>query len=70
MDVTSPSSGIVQEKPSFTNLIGGYGLFASRFNTTVTKPLGGRTLDSISNGIYTQNLGFVGRYDNYYQGWY
>jgi hypothetical protein len=70
MDVTSPSSGIVQEKPSFTNLIGGYGLFASRYNTTVIKPLGGKTLDSISRGIYTQNLGFAGRFDIYYQGWY
>ncbi|PLX06121.1 MAG: hypothetical protein C0596_16685 [Marinilabiliales bacterium] len=70
MDVTSPSSGIVQEKPSYTNLTGGYGLFASRFNTTVVKPLGGRTLDSISRGIYTSELGFAGRYDYYYQGWY
>ncbi len=67
MDVTSPSQGIVQEKPSFTNLIGGYGLFASRFNTSVVKPLGGKTLDSISKGIYTSDLGFVDRYDIYYQ---
>jgi hypothetical protein len=70
MDVTSPSQGIVQEKPTFTNLNGGYGLFASRYNTSITKPLGGRTLDSISRGIYTKDLGFQGRYDLYYQGWY
>ncbi len=70
MDVTSPSTGIVQEKPSFTNLLGGYGLFASRYNTTVIKPLGGRTLDSLSRGIYTSNLGFESRHNQYYQGWY
>ncbi|MDD4148956.1 MAG: hypothetical protein PHE33_02895 [Bacteroidales bacterium] len=70
MDATSPSQGIVQEKPSFTNINGGYGLFASRFNTSISKPLGGRTLDSINRGIYTKNLGFANRYNLYYQGWY
>jgi len=67
MDVTSPSQGIVQEKPSFTNLTGGYGLVASRYNTSRVKSLGGRSLDSISRGIYTSNLGFTNRYDIYYQ---
>ena len=70
MDVTSPSQGIVQEKPTFTNLAGGFGLFASRYNTTVIKALGERTLDSINRGIYTKDLGFAGRFDIYYQGWY
>lgn len=66
MEVTAPSNGLVQEKPSFTNLDGGYGLFASRFNTSIIKPLGGRTLDSLNRGIYTKNLGFADRYDPYY----
>jgi hypothetical protein len=69
MEVSSPSNGLVQEKPSFTNLNGGFGLFASRFNVNVTKPLGGRTLDSISRGIYTKDLGFTDRYDPYYTPW-
>ncbi len=67
MEITAPSSGIVQEKPSFTNLEGGYGLFASRFNVKMTKKLGTRTLDSLHRGIYTKNLGFVSPYDVYYQ---
>ncbi len=67
MDITAPSSGIVQEKPSYTNLIGAYGLFASRFKISTPKTFGGRTLDSISRGIYTKQLGFANRYDNYYQ---
>lgn len=67
MDVTSPSQGIVQDKPSFTNLSGGYGLVASRFNTSISKSLGGRTLDSISRGVYTKELGFAPRHDYYYQ---
>ena len=66
MEITSPSNGIVQEKPSFTNLLGGFGLFASRNSIFMYKKLGGRTIDSISRGIYTYNLGFVDKYDTYY----
>lgn len=67
MEITAPSSGIVQEKPSFTNLEGGYGLFASRFNLVMSKKFGVRTLDSLSRGIYTKDLGFANPYDQYYQ---
>ena len=67
MEITSPSNGIVQEKPSFTNLVGGYGLLASRYNVSLKKKLGVRTLDSISRGVYAGNLGFVHRYDAYYE---
>lgn len=66
MAITSPSNGLVQEKPSFTNLDGGYGLFASRFNLYRAKPLSKASLDSISRGIYTKGLGFVDSYDDYY----
>ncbi len=66
MEVTAPSNGLVQEKPSFTNLEGGFGLFASRYNIGLIKPLSGRTLDSINRGIYTKNLNFADRYDPYY----
>jgi len=69
MEVTSPSNGLVQEKPSFTNLQGGYGLFASRFNVRLAKPLSGSTLDTLSRGIYTKDLGFADRYDPYYIPW-
>lgn len=66
MAITSPSNGLVQDKPSFTNLEGGYGLFASRYNLYRAKPLSKVTLDSISRGIYTKNLGFVDSFDQYY----
>lgn len=66
MEITSPSNGIIQEKPSFTNLVGGYGLFASRYNIRMEKKFGGKTLDSISRGIYSGNLGFAQRFDTYY----
>jgi len=66
MEVTAPSNGLVQDKPSFTNLTEGYGLFASRYNIILTKPLSGRSLDSINRGIYTKNMGFADRYDPYY----
>ncbi|MDD3685569.1 MAG: hypothetical protein PHE56_02260 [Bacteroidales bacterium] len=66
MEVTSPSNGIVQEKPSYTNLDGGYGLFASRFNVYRSKLLSRASLDSLSRGIYTKDLGFVDAFDDYY----
>ncbi|MDD3740968.1 MAG: hypothetical protein PHH30_06970 [Bacteroidales bacterium] len=69
MEVTAPSNGLVQDKPSFTNLSEGYGLFASRYNISLTKPLSGRSLDSINRGIYTKDLGFADRYDHYYTVW-
>lgn len=66
MEVTSPSNGIVQEKPSFTNLDGGFGLFASRYNVYRPKTMSRASLDSISRGIYTKELGFADAYDDYY----
>lgn len=42
MEVNEPSSGIVQDKPDFTNIINGIGLFSSRFtkNTHDSNPPG------------------------------
>ncbi|MGE5425407.1 MAG: hypothetical protein ACM3N9_08575 [Syntrophothermus sp.] len=39
MDVTEPSNTIVQERPSFTNITNGIGLFASRYNNTKKRPI-------------------------------
>lgn len=36
MEVSAPSTGIVQEKPSFTNIINGIGLFSARYNKNAT----------------------------------
>ena len=76
MQVTKPSGGIAQDRPIFTNIYidegcdpkysSAYGLMASRYNVTVSKALGTETLDSISRGMYTKDLKFASRYDNYY----
>lgn len=67
IEVSRPSEGIVQEKPAFTNIENGIGIFASVFDASVLgKPLSKSTLDSLSMGIYTKQLNFVGKDDPYY----
>jgi hypothetical protein len=38
MNVTAPSNSIVQERPAFTNIINGIGLFTSRYDNTKDSP--------------------------------
>ncbi len=66
MEVNKPSTGIIQEKPIFTNITNGLGIFSARFNKTpLSKPLkpstsnSSATLDSISGGQYTCTLRFL-----------
>lgn len=76
MQVTKPSYGIAQDRPIYTNIYideecdpkysMAYGLMASRYKVSLSKALGTETLDSISRGIYTKDLKFASRYDNYY----
>ena len=72
--VTAPSNGIVQHKPTFSNLYceGGedaYGLFASRNNIVQLVKLNKETIDTLERGIYTKNLRFAPRIgEPYYQG--
>jgi hypothetical protein len=40
MEVSAPSTGIVQEKPSYTNLANGIGIFSSRLNQNATSSAG------------------------------
>lgn len=67
MELSAPSHGIIQEKPSYTNLSDGYGLFAAKYNTQKVLKLGISTLDSIHRGIYTNHLGFESPFSQYYQ---
>lgn len=64
-EVSAPSSGIVQEKPFWTNIENGVGLFASRYETRITSRVTAATLDSLSRGVYTKDLGFATK-DNWY----
>ncbi|MCK5846963.1 MAG: hypothetical protein KAG84_05965 [Bacteroidales bacterium] len=62
LDVNEPSSSIVQERPAFSNIGNGVGLFSSRFNKI--RPFIGlspRSLDSLYNGSRTYMLGFEDR---------
>ncbi len=61
MQVNQPSTGIVTERPAFSNISNGIGLFTSRYKSMLpTKPfLYSRTLDSLALGQYTKNLKFL-----------
>ena len=59
MDVNSPSSSIVQERPEYSNIINGIGIFSCRFDLRKKFTLSTKSLDSLSYGRFTNNLGFV-----------
>lgn len=59
IDVNKPSTGIIQERPEFTNIVGGLGIFSSRYNRPpFSRPLDNTSLDSLSGGQYTCKLRF------------
>ena len=59
MDVNQPSTGVLQEKPIYTNIENGIGLFSSRFSKTISGlSMVTSTQDSIRFGQYTKDLGF------------
>ena len=58
LNVNQPSNTIAQERPQFTNIENGLGLFASR-NTYIRRlPIGPLTSDSLRNNSVTQPLNF------------
>ena len=62
VQVNEPPIGIVQEKPQFTNIEGGLGIFSSRNNFTVeNKELDSESSSELLLGTTTQHLGFIGR---------
>jgi hypothetical protein len=63
INVNNPVTGIIQERPSYTNVVNGLGLFASRATAYVLKvPLEASTgtgnINALINGIYTADLNF------------
>lgn len=65
MDVNAPSTGLIQEKPSFTNLTDDgadpstIGIFASRYSKSIkNKILHENSLKELAQGQYTYQLGF------------
>jgi len=69
IEVNRPSNTIVQEKPAFTNISNGIGIFSCRFDKTIKdKELKNSTIDSLHNGRFTKNLQFLD-YAETYQLW-
>jgi hypothetical protein len=59
MQVSAPSTGLSMDKPSYTNIVNGLGLFTSRYTKReIPKSLAQRTIDSLAMGIYTKHLKF------------
>lgn len=59
IEVTQPSNSIIQEKPSFTNIENGIGLFSSRFVQVIDSiQLSQRTITEIRTNALTKDLGF------------
>ena len=62
MQVNAPSNSLVQEKPYYTNINNGLGLFSSRYSkSTPNLTLSGTTEDSLSMGQFTCHLRFMNR---------
>ncbi len=60
IEVSRPSNTIVQEKPAFTNIVNGVGIFSCRYDKNIFgKELSDRSIDSLSCGQYTRDLRFV-----------
>ncbi len=60
MEVNKPSTSLVQEKPSYTNISNGLGVFSSRYRKApLSKPLNKASLDELSCGQYTKSLKFL-----------
>ena len=58
--VNNSTTGLSQDKPLFTNVKNGYGLFTSKYKQTVyAKKLNPESLDSLSRGRYTKHLKFA-----------
>jgi len=67
MEIYKEDSGILKEKPVFTNIVNGIGLFASRFEQTVAgKSLSDHSIDSLAYGMYTKTLRFADSQNKYY----
>jgi len=62
LDINGPSTSVVQERPAYSNVSSGVGLFSSRFNKIrYFKGLNPKSLDELIKGQYTYQLGFVDR---------
>ena len=62
LDINGPSNSVVQERPAYSNVTNGVGLFSSRFfKTRYFSSLNIKSLNELYSGQYTYKLGFVDR---------
>ena len=67
IEIYKPDDGPPTEKPVYTNIANGIGLFSSRFEQAISgKSLSFHSIDSLSHGIYTKHLGFDDSRNEYY----
>lgn len=59
INVNEPSTGIIQDKPEFTNITNGLGLFSSRVTSVMSRDLEATTKDTLACGQYTRGLKFT-----------
>ncbi len=60
LEVNAPTTGVVFEKPEYTNITNGIGIFSTRMNVTSNflKNINDNSLIELYNGQYTKDLGF------------
>ena len=64
LSLSEPVSGIVEDRPAYSNVEGGYGVFASRYTKDVIgKKLNGASLNELINGQYTGPLRFCSSFN-------
>lgn len=71
MEVNEPSTGIVQERPEYTNIGNGIGIFSSRYVQVLSKSLDKNSTKELCSGPLTSGLGFCSDRINWQnENWY
>lgn len=58
MELNKPSNSIIQERPAFTNVSNGIGIFSCRYTKKQSFNLSAYSVIALINGDYTNQLGF------------
>ena len=58
IDLNRPSNSIIQERPAYTNISNGIGIFSCRHTKKYSYNLASYSIDSLLHSKYTGNLGF------------
>ncbi|MBI5219313.1 MAG: hypothetical protein HY958_10325 [Bacteroidia bacterium] len=59
IEVSRPTEGLTMDKPAYTNIENGIGIFSCRYNQGIFgKRISEKTIDSLASGSFTKALGF------------